>query len=211
MIVLLLCIVLILLVGVFVAFVGASKNVRSSNDTDDFPSLSFDSQAYYRPIRTLVRSIRQVCETSSDPAVKAMAGSVDGEIRQTHDRVVQALQTRDQLRKAIDGHANARSEVERLTQLHDGAESPQEKLSYAKALEAKSGELAEYEKAKLIIKKIEDEIETTKASLSELKAKLAVTDATSNASERAEDLRSSLGSLETIQTSVSEAQEVLRT
>jgi len=211
MVMLLLVIILIIVVGIFVAFIGSSKQVRSTNDLDDFPKLSFDSQMLYRPVRSLMRGIREVTESSNDPAVRAMAESVNQEVKDAHDRVVQALQTRDQLRKALEDHINVEGEVERLAKLREGAETPEEKLSYTKAYESKTNELAEYNKAKVIIKKIENEIEMTKASLSELKTKLAVSDATSNASDRAEDLRSSLGSLETIQTSVTEAQEVLRT
>ena len=92
----------------------------------------------------------------------------------------------------------------------DAAESPAEKLSFTRAYEAKVNEVAEYEKAKSIIKKIENEIELTKASLSELKAKITFSEASLNATERAEDLRSTLGTLETIQSSVDEAQVMLR-
>ncbi|MBS1700627.1 MAG: hypothetical protein JST12_03130 [Armatimonadetes bacterium] len=208
---LLLVVMLILMIGLVVAFVTSSKSVREANSQDDFPTLSFDSQAFYRPIRSLRREIRNIVTASDDPAVHAMSSSVNDELDATHERVVLALQTRDGLRKAIDSHANIQSEMDRLQRLHDEAESPQEKLSYAKAMESKQGELQEYQKARTIIKKIENEIEVTKASLSELKAKLAVSNASANATDRASDLRSSLGALDAIQSSVLEAQDVLHT
>jgi uncharacterized protein YqgQ len=123
---------------------------------------------------------------------------------------VLALQTRDELRKASDNYLTAQNEAQRLFKAREAAESPQEKLSYTRAYEAKILEVAEYEKARAIIKKIENEIELTKASMSQLKAKLTFSEASTNASERAEDLRTTLGSLETIQSSVDEAQLMLR-
>ena len=205
-----LVIILIVAVGAFIAFIGSTKKVRQTNQSDEFPSLSFDSQMLYRPIRSLRRSIEEVIEKSADPAVKAMGGSVRQEVQDAHDRVVRALQARDQLRKALEGHINVEGEIERMRELHENAESTQEKLAYAKVMEAKTGEFQEYKKAKEIITKIENEIEVTKASLSELKTKLAVSNASLDATARADDLRSSLGALETIQSSVVEAQEVLR-
>lgn len=205
-----LVIVLIVVVAAFIAFIGSTKKVRETNQSNDFPSLSFDSQMLYRPVRSLKRSIDEVIEKSADPAVKAMGGSVRQEVQDAHDRVVRALQTRDQLRKALEGHINVEGEIERMRELHESAESTQEKLAYAKVMDAKTGEFEEYKKAKDIITKIENEIEVTKASLSELKTKLAVSNASLDATSRADDLRSSLGALETIQSSVAEAQEVLQ-
>ena len=211
MLTLLALITLVILVAIFVAFIGAARLNRSSNNAvDDFPSMSFDSQALYRPIRSLRRSIMDTIQASQDPAVQAMSGSVLEEINSAHERVIKALQTRDELRKAADGHLTAQSDRNRLLKSMENAESPAEKLSFTKAYEAKQSELAEYERANEIIKKIENEIDLTKASLSELKAKLAVSSASTNATERAEDLRTTLGSLETIQSSVDEAQVMLR-
>ena len=203
-------IVLILIATCFVAFINSARLSRNNSGTEDFPTLSFDSQNLYRPIRSLRRSIIDAVQSSQDPAVHAMSDSVVEELNDAHDRVVMALQTRDQLRKASEGVLTAQADMDRLAKARDAAESHQEKLSFTKAYEAKTNELAEYDKAKVIIKKIENEIELTKASLSELKAKLAVSGASTNATERAEDLRTTLGSLETIQSSVDEAQIMLR-
>ena len=201
---------IIVIAGIFVAFVGSARNSSKDSDVQDFPSLSFDSQALYRPIRSLRRSIIETVETSDDPAVHAMSGAVIEELRTTHDRVVLALQTRDQLRKACDSHVTAQTELDRLLKMRNQAESDQEKLTLTQAYEAKLNEVAEYEKAKVIIKKIENEIELTKASMSQLKAKLTVSEASVNATERAEDLRTTLESFETILSSVDEAQVMLR-
>lgn len=203
-------IILVLLIGLFVAFLGSAKLSRSESKVDDFPSISFDSQMLYRPIRALRRSIVETVESSQDPAVSALSGSVLEEVNTAHDRVVLALQTRDELRKASENHNIAQGELDRMLKARDAAESPAEKLSFTRAYEAKVNEVAEYEKAKSIIKKIENEIELTKASLSELKAKITFSEASLNATERAEDLRSTLGTLETIQSSVDEAQVMLR-
>jgi hypothetical protein len=202
--------VLIILGGLFIAFIASARQSRPESGIDDFPSLSFDSQILYRPIRSLRKAILETVQTSEDPATHAMAGSVIEEINSAHDRVVLALQTRDQLRKASDGHMSAQVELDRMLKAREAAESPAEKLSFTKAYEAKMNEVAEYERAKTIIKKIENEIELTKASLSELKAKLSLSAASMNATDRAEDLRTTLGSLETIQSSVDEAQVMLR-
>ncbi len=201
---------LVIIGGLFTAFVGSTRQSKQASGTDEFPSLSFDSQNLYRPIRSLRRSIIDTVESSEDPAVRAMAGSVIEELNGTHERVILALQTRDQLRKASDGYITAQNELQRINSSREAAESAQEKLSFTKAFEAKANELAEYEKARAIIKKIENEIELTKASLSELKAKLTFSEASVNATERADDLRNSLSSLETIQSSVDEAQLMLR-
>lgn len=209
MVLLLVIVVLILLVGVLFAFIGSSKQTRQSDNDDPIYTLSFDSQNYYRPIRSLRNAISEILSSSNDPAVRAMNSTAMSELKATHDRVILALQTRDQLRKAIESHVSAQSEADRLLKLREQAESAQEKLSFTKAYDAKQNELAEYQKAKDLIKDIENEIELTKATLSELKTKLAVTGATSNASERAEDLRTTLGSLETIQSSVDEARTIL--
>ena len=210
MIGLVLVVVVIILVAILVAFLSSTRLSRTQTSSDDYPTLSFDSQNIYRPIRSLRNSITNTIDSSDDPAVHAMAGSVRDELRVAHDRVVLALQTRDQLRKASEGHASAQNDLARIDKQREAAESPEEKLSFTRAYEAKTNELAEYEKAKAIIKRIEDEVELTKASLSELSAKLAVSGASINASERAEDLRTTLGSLETIQSSVDEAQVMLR-
>ncbi len=208
--VLILVILIILLVGGGLAFVSMIASKSKEITEESIPDISFDSQNLYRPIRSLRKAIWDLVENSPDPAVHAMAFAVTEEVRETHDRVVVALQTRDQLRKASEGHAGAQKELACIEQQRELAESPQEKLSFTKAYEAKVNELAEYEKAKAIIKKIEDEVELTKASLSELKAKLAVSGASVNATERAEDLRTTLSSLETIQSSIDEAQVMLR-
>jgi phage shock protein A len=202
--------VLIILGGLFVAFIASARQNRQEPGVEDFPSLSFDSQILYRPIRSLRKSILETVQSSEDPATHAMAGSVIEEINSAHDRIVLALQTRDQLRNASEGHISAQADLDRMLKAREAAESPAEKLSFTRAYEAKLNEVAEYEKAKTIIKKIENEIELTKASLSEFKAKLSLSEASVNATERAEDLRTTLGSLETIQSSVDEAQVMLR-
>lgn len=203
-------ILLVIIIASIIAMLGSVKQSRKEVAGDEFPTLSFDSQNLYRPIRSLRRAILDTVQSSGEPAVHAMSGSVTEELTTTLDRVVLALQTRDQLRKATEGHVAAQNELAQLQKSIDIAESPDEKLSFAKAYEAKQSELSEYERAKEIIKKIENEIDLTKASLSELKAKLAVTSASNSATERAEDLRTTLGALETIQSSVDEAQEMLR-
>ncbi len=208
MVVLLLIILIIVIVGVFVAFIGSSRQTKQTTVQEEFPSLSFDSQAIYRPIRSLKRQIVEITESSNDAAIHAMGGSVRQEVQDSHDRVVSALQTRDRLRKVIEEHANVEGEAVRLMELRDSAASPAEKLNYTKAYEMKSGELEEFRKAKDYIKRIEDEVELTKTSMSELKAKLSMSSAAETATARAEDLRATLGSLETIQTSVEEAQKL---
>ena len=200
----------VILVGLFAVFIASTRLSQKDSDSAEYPTLSFDSQNIYRPIRSLRLAILNTVDASDDPAVRAMSGAVRDELKVAHDRVVLALQTRDQLRKASEGHASAQNDLARIEQQREAAESPQKKLSITKAYEAKTNELAEYDKAKAIIKKIEDEVELTKASLGELKAKLAVSGASANAAERAEDLRTTLGSLETIQSSVDEAQIMLR-
>lgn len=201
---------IVLVAGIFIAFIGSARQGRNSGDVQDFPSLSFDSQNLYRPIRSLRKSILEIVDSSEDPALKAMSGSVIEELDAAHGRIVLALQTRDQLRKASENHLTAKADLDRMLGAREKAESAQEKLSFTKAYEAKLNELAEYERAIGIVKKIETEIELTKASMSELKAKLTFSEASANASERAEDLRTTLGALETIQSSVAEAQVMLR-
>ena len=201
---------LVITVGLFLAFIRSFRSVRKTNQVDLDPTISFDSQNLYRPIRSLRNGIIELAESSSDPAVRVIASSVRQEVDDAFGRVVSALQTRDQLRKAVDGYPEAQEEITRLNKLREDSESPQEKLNYTKAYEAKLNELAEYSRVLPLIKKIEDEIELTKASLSELKAKLATSGAAESASSRSDDLRSSLGNLEGIHSSVSEAQEVLR-
>ena len=196
--------------GVFIAFLGSARQTKQSSSSDDFPSLSFDSQNLYRPIRSLKRAIIEIVQSSDDPAINAMSGAVIEEMNAAHDRIVLALQTRDQLRKASENYLTAQNEADRLFKAREAAESPQEKLSFTRAYEAKTLEVAEYEKARVIIKKIENEVELTKASMSQLKAKLTFSEASTNATERADDLRTTLGSLETIQSSVDEAQLMLR-
>lgn len=208
-ILLLLVVVLILVVGVFFAFISSAKKGNAPIKEEDFPSLSFDSQAYYRPIRSLKRQITEVVEKSEDPAIRAMSGSILQEVQDTHDRMVGALQTRDRLRKAMESHANVESEAQRLLDLRDKSESTSEKLNYTRAYESKSNELEEYKKGKVLVQKIEQEIELTKAKLSDLKSKLSMNYASADASARAEDLRSSMGSLDTLQTSMDEAQQLL--
>jgi hypothetical protein len=201
---------IVVVAGIFIAFLGSARQSNQNSGSDDFPALSFDSQNLYRPIRSLKRGIIETVQSSDDPAINAMSGAVIEEMNAAHDRIVLALQTRDELRKASDNYLTAQSEAQRLFKAREAAESPQEKLSYTRAYEAKILEVAEYEKARAIIKKIENEIELTKASMSQLKAKLTFSEASTNASERAEDLRTTLGSLETIQSSVDEAQLMLR-
>jgi hypothetical protein len=205
---LILLIGIVVIAGLFIAFLGSAKQTNKASE--DFPSLSFDSQNLYRPIRSLKRGILETLQSTEDPAIRAMTGSVTEEVNVAYNRVVLALQTRDQLRKASESHITAQNEAGRLLKSRDIAESPSEKLTFTQAYEAKLSEVAEYEKAKAIITKIESEIEVTKASLSELKAKLTFSEASNNATERAEDLRATLGSLETIQSSVDEAQLMLR-
>jgi hypothetical protein len=202
-------VLLIIIAACFIAFINSARLTRKDSGVDSYPVLSFDSQNLYRPVRALRRSIIDTVESSQDPAVHAMSGTVIAELNAAHDRVVLALQTRDQLRKAIDGEALAKGEAQSLLRSRNSAESDSEKLSITKAYEAKLNELAEYQKAKDIIKKIENEIDLTKASLSELKARLAISGAATDATERAEDLRTTLGALETIQSSVDEAQIML--
>ena len=205
-----LVLLVILLAAGFIAFISSARISRKDSAIEDYPTLSFDSQNLYRPIRALRRSIVDIVESSRDPAVHAMSASVLEELNAAHNRVVLALQTRDQLRKATESQIPAQREADRLLGSRDMAESDTEKLSLTKAYDAKLNELAEYQKAMDIIKKIENEITLTKASLSDLKARITVSGAAADASQRAEDLRSTLGSLETIQSSVDEAQIMLR-
>jgi hypothetical protein len=207
---LVLMLVVVLLAIGFVAFISSARLTRKDAGIDSYPTLSLDSQNLYRPIRALRRSVIETVESSQDPAVQAMSGSVIEELNAAHDRVVLALQTRDQLRKATESHFAAQGEADRLLKSRDAAESDTEKLSITKAYEAKLSELAEYEKAKEIIKRIENEIDLTKASLGELKARIVISGVATDATQRAEDLRTTLGSLETIQSSVDEAQIMLR-
>ena len=200
---------LVIVVNISIAFFAIMRKNRTAA-SDDFPSISFDSQNLYRPIRSLRNSIRATIETSDDPAVQAMAGGVLQEVNDAHDRVVQALQTRDDLRKAIESHSTAKSEADRFLKQRELAESDEEKLALTKAFEAKIAELAEYDRAKGLIEKIEHEIELTKVSLIELKSKLTVSDALAATAGRTDDLRTTLGNLETIQSSVDEAKEMLR-
>jgi hypothetical protein len=200
----------VLLLGAIAIFTKTiRRNTKAKTNEEDFPSLSFDSLNIYRPIRALRRAILETVQTSSDPAVHALSDSVTDELGAVHSRVVLALQTRDQLRKAVDGQVVAQTEMAKIKLQMEAANSPDEKLSFSKAFEAKKNELSEYEKAKEIIQKIEGEMDMTRASLSELKAKLVVSGASSGAIDRSDDLRSSLGSLETIQSSVDEAQAML--
>ena len=207
---LLLLVAILLLSALFITFLVGARHTNFLTSRDNYPNLSFDSQSFYRPIRSLRLAIIQTVESSDDPAVQAMSGSVIAELDAAHDRVVNALHTRDDLRKAIEGNDAARSDMNRLQKQRDLAESPEEQMSLTKAYEAKSAEIAEYDRAKGLIARIEHEIELTKASLTELKSKLTVSDVVAKAANRADDLRSTLGNLETIQSSVDEAKEMLR-
>ncbi len=207
-----LLIAVVVVVGLGLAFVGHLRKTNASpvsSGSDEFPSLSFDSQTLYRPIRSVIRAIRTTIETSSDPAVMAMADSVRQETDSAHDRIVRVLQTRDELRKATEGQPAAVADASRLQKLRESAESDDEKLSMATAYDSKLSELAEYEKAKVVIRKIESEVQLTVSSLNELKAKLSVKQAGTSASDQTDDLRASLGNLETIQSSIDEAQAML--
>ena len=204
--------VLVVVIGLGVSFVAHLRSKEAGaapGSSDEFPTLSFDSQTLYRPIRAVVRAIRSTVDTSTDPAVMAMADSVREEIDSAHDRIVRALQTRDELRKATEGQPAAVAEASRLQKLRDAAESDDEKVSMSQAYQSKLSELAEYEKAKVVIRKIENEVQLTLTSLNELKAKLSVMQAGTSAPDQTDDLRASLGNLETIQSSIDEAQAML--
>lgn len=208
---------LLIVVGIVVIvgalFVASVKKqaTDAGETTDALHQLSFDSQSVYRPIRRLIKEIEAELEKQDSPAIRATRSMTLEELKATNDRIVEALKSRDELRKASEKHPEAAREADRLLAEKEKAESPGLALSFAKAYEAKLGELEQHTQARDIIKRIDAEISLTQAKLGELKARISVASTNTDAAASAEDLRSTLQSLEVLHQSIDEVETMIRT
>lgn len=199
--------------GIAIAFVSTMRKTARDNSTSAQPrsdSLSVDSLGLYRPLKVLIGEIREQVSTTKDPATLAMKNAVFEHVDQVEERVLSSLTIRDQLKKATRDSSTAKAEAERLLEQRDRVASPTAKLQVTQAYEARLGEIEEYEKAKKIIERIEHDVQLVKANLSSLKAKLSVSSAAVQSSTKADELRTALGSLDALQSSVEEAQQFLK-
>lgn len=201
------------MVGLAIAFFSTMRKTRKANlsgATLHSDSLSVDGLGFYRPIKSMIADMREEISSTKDPATVAMRGSLNEHLDQVEARVISSLAIRDQLKKATRDSASAKSESERLLAQRETVDSASAKLQITQAYDARLGEIAEYEKAKKIVDRIENDIQLVRANLGSLKAKLTVNSASVQSSTKADELRTALGSLDSLHSSVEEAREFLQ-
>lgn len=194
-------------------FAASLKKQSSTNATaidEPLHQLSFDSQALYRPIRRLIKEIEDQLDKQNSAPIQATRSMTRQELQATNQRIVEALKSRDLLRKASDQHPEANREAQRLLAEKEAAASPTLALSFAQAYEAKLGEVEQHEQARDIIKRIDAEVSLTQAKLSELKTRISMAGTSSDASASAEELRSTLQSLEVLHQSIDEVEAMIQ-
>jgi len=206
-----LLLIVVILVALGIAFFATTGILSRTGKKGRTPlssdGLSVDSVALFRPIQRLGREIEEV--VSSDGSLAAVRSMAQTEVRRIEEQVLKALNNRDHLRSSIRDQASAEADMERLEKLLPGDLSPSERSSYESALAARKTEVQHYQKAREAMGSIEDSVRHAQAALSELKAKLTAAKLEPATGAADNDLRETLGQLQSFSVTVDEVKNLL--
>ncbi len=206
-----LILIVVILIALGIAFFATSGVLSRANNKGQVPlsadGLSVDSIALFKPIQRLGREIEEV--VNSDGSLAAIRSMAQSEVRRIEEQVLKALNNRDHLRSSVRDQSTAESDLERLEKLLAGELSPSERSSYESSLAARKTELHHYDKARQAMSSIEDSVRQAQAALSELKAKLTAAKLEPATGAADNDLRETLGQLQSFSVTVDEVKNLL--
>lgn len=188
----------------------AARNAQAGVQSFDATALSPDSRILFRPIKQLHEDLAEIVhQGQSNPAVKVVGEEALGESSQIVKQAFDLANFRTQLEKTLKGRSVAELEVNKLKEKLAGCTSDEERHAIQSALEAHQSEYDQYAQVADNMDRIDRQLRQAQATLSELKARIAVGASGAGSNQVGTDeLQDILGRLKSLGKSFDEAQSI---
>lgn len=190
------------------SFIGA-RTARSETATAT-ENLSSEARSLLRPLQRLVSDIERIrAENSASQAVQILGGEALADAQDLLSQVVRSLIARDHVKRLSRGRYAAEKERSEARMRLEFASEP-EKRALNATIQARSDEIKHYDQIDASVKLIEVGLSQAEAILAEIKARLAVAVTGERLADAPrEDLRETIGRLQTIAATFDEAEQVI--
>ncbi len=182
----------------------ASQN-RNSNPLDQVKN---ENRSRLMPLVKLNGEINEIIESNKDNGlVRVMGTEAQQECNNLMEQSIKLLNTRDQLKNAVNGSVNVEDTITRLRANVESATTQPEREMLESGIQAHESQLAQIEMAREAIDGIDANLSQAVALLSELRTRLALA-ATSGSEGEQETMRETLSQLHALTNSFDEAEQV---
>lgn len=199
-------------IAVGVVFFATAKKAGQQREADLRDRLTPESRSIFATTRKGAEEIREMVEGAANGSPTKIIGTeAVAEADRLSRQVVEALATRQELRRLrLKGNAVG-LERQRLQQQHAVAKSDAERLALERAIETKQEEQAQYEEIDAEIARIDASVRTAEAAIGELRARLALAHSQDRAGgSQADELREAIARTKALSVSIDEAKGFLQ-
>lgn len=209
--------VAILLLGVVLALglmaVEAMKRAQQTRSETFNDSLSNESRTMLRPLRRQRDELKAlVSGHQTSAAVKIIGTDAAEEADRIVEHATRLLELRQQAKKMSSGRGLAEEQAAELELRLEGAIDPAERMALEGALSARKAEGRHYQPIEQTLKAIDSSLAQADAALAEMKARLglALADEAAYVHDEEGSLNETISRLRSLNTSMDEAEELLR-
>ncbi len=153
----------------------AAKSVQRREGQVHPSEISPESRLYLRPLEGLRDELREIVRDNQDmPSVKIVGQEAVDQADQIVEHARKLIALREQLKRTLRGRSEAEVAIRQLEKKQEAAVTDGERASIQTAIDAHASEVAHYGEVEEAIRKIDAKVTQAQASLSELKARIAV-------------------------------------
>ena len=205
--------ILFVLLGVLIALVvlaGFAIKNTAAQANDSYDELSPDSRILIRPLNKIYNEMAEAAEGKSETISPYIAQEALTESKRLLDQSTAALLLRDRLKRESRGRYDAEKSIGDLKARMDSALGDDEKVSLQSAMDARTKEIGHYDLLKDGIAKIESSVKQAEVAMAEMRARLITSNSVGVAEQGSDPLRETVGRMQALSASLTEAQEMLQ-
>ena len=187
-------------------------SARTHRAADISEGLAPEERSALRPIRRLHAELDELAQSAQSESVRVVASEALEDSAKILDQAVKMISLRSEIKRVLGNAYRSETGIEELEQRLGEAPNEEEKEELQRAIEARQREAQHYRQLEDALRKIDTSLKQAEATLSEIKAKLAVS--VTFPEEQDEDtrliLQDSMNRLRTLSVSFDEAEELLK-
>ena len=203
-------VVLGVVLGLLIVGIVSMRVTQSLHVEEIGSDLSPDSRILLKPLRASYLELEAASQGKVQTLSPYLASEAMQEARQLLEKSASALALRDRFIKQSRGSYEAQKSTEDLQARLATAMSDEERASLKTAIDARQNELGHYQSLKDAAAKIETSVRQSTAIMAELRANMFSSASTALAQDQADPLRESLGRMQSLTKSLTEAEGLLQ-